>query len=85
MSVEEDGLESFSEVVRHVDQSVNAVQNHEVLFNPFAEQEVLDVDVSCAWCWLLNIAHGGTAIIVFVKKGHGFLGYVEVPENASGM
>ncbi len=69
-------------MVHHVDQSVNAVQNHEVLFNPFAEQEVLDVNVLCAWCWLLSIAHGGTAVIVFVKKGCGFLGFIEVPEDA---
>ena len=66
-------------MVGHVDGGVNPIQEDEVPFNPFTQGEVFDVNVPCLRGWFLCVAHGGTPIVVFVKKGSGFLWNVEIP------
>ena len=66
-------------MVRHVDGRIDTFQDHEVAFDPVAKREVLDVDVASPCRRLLGVAHGGTAVVVFVKEGGGFLWDMKVP------
>ncbi len=67
-------------MIRHVDGCVNAVEEHEVPFNPVAECEVLDVDVSGSCGRFLGIAHCGATVVILVEESCGFLWDVEVPK-----
>ena len=75
--------QDFGEVVREINGGVDAVQEDEVAFDPVAESEVFDIDVTCPWCWFLCISHCGAAVVVFIRYGGGLLSYIEVPKNAA--
>jgi hypothetical protein len=75
--------QDFGEVVRKINQGVDAVQEDEVAFDPVAESEVFDINVSCPRCWFLCISHCGSAVVVFIRDGGGFLRYIKVPKNAT--
>ena len=75
--------QDFGEVVRNVNQCVDAVQEDEVAFDPVAESEVFDIYVTCPWCWFLCVAHCGAAVVILIRDCGSFLRYIEVPKNAS--
>jgi hypothetical protein len=66
MSMEQCWLECFCEVVRHVDVCVDSVEYHEVAFHPVAQGKDFDINMACAGCGFLSIAHCGAAIIIFI-------------------
>ena len=68
-------------MIGHIDGSVDSIEEDEVSFNPFTQGEVFYVNMSGSRCWFLCVAHGGTAIIVFIEKGSGFLWNVEIPKD----
>ena len=72
-------------MICHVDGRINAVEDHEVPFDPIAKGEVFDIDVSRTCGWFLRVAHSGTSVIVFIEESGGFLWYVEIPEYAANI
>jgi hypothetical protein len=79
VSMEESTFESFCEVVREIEFRVDAIKQHEVSVNPFADGEVFDNHMSSSRSGLLSIAHGGTSVVVFIENGSGLLRDPQVP------
>ena len=69
-------------MIRHIDGGIDSVEYHQVAFHPVAKG-VFDIDVLGPGGGFLCVAHGGAAVVVFIQESCGFLGYVEVPENAA--
>jgi hypothetical protein len=67
-------------VVSDIDRGVNPLEVDEVAFDPITKRKIFNVDMACPCRGFLGVSHGGTAIIVFVCNGRGFLGYVKVPQ-----
>ena len=83
MPVKENLGECFGEVVGSAHSGINAFKVNQIAFDPFTECEVLYVDMACAASWFLRIAHCGTAVVILVCDGSGFLWYVEVPQDTA--
>ncbi len=81
--MKENTTESFCELIGEVNRRVNTFQSEEVTFDPFAQSEVLDIDVTSAGSWFLGITHCGTAVVVLVCYGCSFLGNVQIPEDTA--
>ena len=73
-------MESFGEVVGHVDGGIDTFEDHEVPFYPIAEREIFYIDVPRTSGGLLGVTHCRATVVVLIQKGGGFLlWYVEVP------
>jgi hypothetical protein len=65
--VEKNWLKGFCEMIRHVDGGVDAIEEDEVAFDPFAQGEILDIDMSCSWGRFLSVAHSGASAVVLIE------------------
>ncbi len=70
-------------MVGHGNRCIDVIQDHQVAFNPFTEQEVLYVDVPSSRGGFLCVAHCGTTVIVLIEDSCRFLWDIDVPEDAS--
>ena len=60
-------------MVGHVDGSIDAFQEHEIAFYPFAKGEILDVDMPGACSGFLGITHCRASVVVFKQDSCGLL------------
>jgi hypothetical protein len=60
-------------MVGHVNRCINAIQDHQVVFDPFTEREVLYVDVPGLRGGFLCVAHCGTTVVVLIEDSCHFL------------
>jgi hypothetical protein len=58
--------ERFHEVVGKVNQGINPFKADTIVFHPFPQSKVLNIDMPCSGGGFLGVAHGGAAVIVFV-------------------
>ncbi len=66
MTVKQIRLECLGKMTGHIDRCVNPVEEDKVMFHPFADQEILDIDMSSTRRGFLSIAHCGAAIVVLI-------------------
>jgi hypothetical protein len=83
VSVKKDARESFRKVVRNVNGRVDSFQADKITLHPVTESEVFNIDMACAGCGFMCIAHSRTAVIVFIGNGGSFLRDVQVPQDAA--
>jgi hypothetical protein len=79
MSVEENARERFGEMASKIDGRIHPFEMDEIAFYPFVESKIFDINMTCARCWLLGIAHGDAPVIVLIGDSSGFLWYIKVP------
>jgi hypothetical protein len=63
MAMKEDSSKVFGKVVCEVDLCVNAFKFEEILFDPFAEGMVFNIQRTCVGCRLLGNGHRNTCIL----------------------
>ena len=81
--MKENSGECFGEVVGSVHSRIDAFKVNQIAFDSFTECEVLYVNMACAASRFLHVAHCGTAVVIFLCNGSGFLWYVEVPQDTA--
>lgn len=59
----------------------NTFELHEVIFNLVLETEVFDVEVSCAFHWLLCVCHEKSSLVIFFEDYGGFLSESNLLKN----
>jgi hypothetical protein len=79
VSVEENARERFGEMVGKIDGYIDPFKTDEIAFHPFAESKIFNINMKCARCWFLGIAHGGALVIVLVGNSSSLVQYIEVP------
>jgi hypothetical protein len=66
VTMEENALKWFGEVVRFINSRVDAFEDQEVAFDPFTKYVVSYVHVPRPASRFLSVGHSGTCIIVFI-------------------
>ena len=66
VTMEENTLKRFGEVVGFINGCVDSFKDQEVTFDPFTKYVVSNVHVPRPASGLLSVGHSGTCIVVFI-------------------
>ena len=83
MAVESSTFQCLSEGIGKINFCVNPVEDENVLFNPIAPSNILNVHVSSSWGWFLGIGHCCANVVVLINDSGCFMGYVKIPKDAA--